>query len=345
MAFAPEVTYLLVITKSTWNEINNRMFLLGHYEGVNMKKKVIILSLVALAAAACIVVPPIVAANEAGPGAQNRGTSVLEDPVFSVRIESAGVQTLQAYLETNGNIITEQQVSVVPDASGKIVSMKVGLGSTVRKGQLIAEVDPSRPGTTYSLSPVYAPIAGIVTTTPMAIGSTVSTASAITTISVMKDLEIEVLIPEREVGQLKEGLKAGVTLQAFPGELFSATVVNVSPVVDPNSRTKKIVLKFDHDDTRVNAGMFARVKLNTRTYSDVVTIPAEAVVQTRGSTYVYVLEGIDQVSMKKVDLGVTVDDLTEVKSGLSAGDSVVIQGQQFLTDGALVKVVNARSQA
>ena len=309
-----------------------------------MGKKVIILTIVAAVAAACIVVPPIVAGNETGSGIQGK-VPVTEATVFSVRTETAEVQTLQAYIEINGNIVTEQEVSVVPDAGGKIVSMKVGLGSLVRKGQLIAEVDPSRPGTNYSLSPVYAPITGTITTTPLAVGSTVTTSTAITTVSVMKDLEIEVLIPEREVGQLTEGLKAEVTLQAFPGERFSATVTNVSPVVDPNSRTKKVVLRFDQDDPRINAGMFARVKLNTRTYAEVVTVPSEAVVETRGSTYVYVLEGIDQVSMRKVDLGVSVDDLTEVRTGINAGDSVVIQGQQFLTDGALVKVINQRNQA
>ncbi|QQO07455.1 efflux RND transporter periplasmic adaptor subunit [Breznakiella homolactica] len=307
-----------------------------------MSKKVIIIAVVVIAAAGLIFVPSMLVGSETGDA--SRRNVAMGESVFSVRTEQAGEQTLQAYIEINGDIVTEQQVAVVPDAGGKIVSMKVDLGSTVRKGQLIAEVDPSRPGTTYSLSPVYAPISGTVTATPMAIGSTVTTASAITTISVMDSLEIEVLVPEREVGQLKEGLKAEVTLQAYPGEIFSATVIRVSPVVDPNSRTKKIVLKFDDKDSRINSGMFARVKLNTRSYDNVITVPTEALVELRGSTYVYVMEGIDHVSLREVVAGVSVDDLSEIKSGLTGGETVVIQGQQFLTDGASVRVINTRNQ-
>ncbi|QQO09865.1 efflux RND transporter periplasmic adaptor subunit [Breznakiella homolactica] len=306
-----------------------------------MAKKVIIFTAVLIVSAGLIFVPPLLAGKEtAGTGQAHPGGS--GESVFSVRIEEAERRTLQSYIEINGNIVTEQQVSVVPDAAGKIVSLKVDLGSAVYKGQLIAEVDPSKPGTTYSLSPVYAPITGIVTAAPPAVGSTVTTASTITAISVMNNLEIEVQIPERDVGQLTEGLKAQVTLQAYPGEIFPAAVIRVSPVVDPETRTKKVVLRFDTNDSRINSGMFARVKLNTLTYEQVITVPSEAVVEMRGSSYVYVLQDTDHAALREVEPGVSVDDLTEIKTGLSGGESVVIQGQQFLADGVLVKVVNTR---
>ena len=305
-----------------------------------MKKRVVIIAVVAVLVAGFLFVPTMLVGsseNNGMPGKDGAGTA----SVFSVRTENAEERTLQSYIELNGDIVTEQQVSVLPDAGGKIVSLRVELGSQVRKGQLIAEVDPSRPGVSYSLSPVYAPISGTVTSTPMAVGSTVSTSTAITNISVMDKLEIELLVPEREVGQLKEGLKAEVQLEAFPGESFSATVVRVSPVVDPSSRTKKVVLHFDKNDNRINSGMFAKVKLNTRTYPDVVTIPADALVETRGSTYVYVMDGVDKVQLREVVAGVNVDDFLEIKTGVNQGDTIVTQGQQFLTDGASVRVINA----
>jgi multidrug efflux pump subunit AcrA (membrane-fusion protein) len=274
-----------------------------------------------------------------------------QDTLFSVRTDEVAVKTIQAYIEVNGNIVSEHQVAVVPDAAGKLVSMRVDLGSTVRKGEVIAEVDPSRPGTSYSLSPVYAPITGMVVTPPITVGSTVSTAQTIMTISGNDSLEIEALIPEREIGQLQAGLGAAISLEAFPGELFNASVYRVSPVVDPNSRTKKIVLRFAKSDQRINSGMFARIKLNTRTYSNVITIPVEAVVENREITGVYVLEDTDlvesigRVSFREVVPGVSVDGVTEIKAGLSVGEQVVIQGQQFLTDGASVRIVNRGNDA
>jgi RND family efflux transporter MFP subunit len=261
-----------------------------------------------------------------------------------VRTEEAEIRTLQSYIEVNGNIVSEQQVAVVPEAAGKLASMRVSLGSRVVKGALAAQVDPSRPGADYSLSPVYAPVSGVVVSSPVPEGSTVSTATVLFTIAAAETLEIEALIPEREVGQLRTGLRAEVRLEAFPGEVFMAEVVRLSPVVDSVSRTKKIALRFVRGDPRINPGMFARIKLNTRSYPNVVSIPQDAVVDNRGKAAVYVLEESGggetaAVRRREVETGVSVDGEMEIRSGLPAGERVVVQGQQFLTDGAAVRVI------
>lgn len=139
------------------------------------------------------------------------------------------------------------------------------------------------------------------------------------------------------MSQLRVGLTAAVTLPAFYGEVFTAKITQVSPILDAASRTKKIVLRFEQKDDRINAGMFARIKLNTRTYADVVTVPAEAVAEQFGIPYVYTAYN-NVVTRRPVSAGVTIDGLTEIKDGISAGETVVIQGQQFLADGVAVLV-------
>jgi RND family efflux transporter MFP subunit len=254
-------------------------------------------------------------------------------------------KTLQAYIEINGNIVAEQQVSVVPDAAGKLVSLEVKLGSSVGKGQIIAHVDPSRPGTSYFLSPVSAPIAGIVVSGPLAVGSTVTTGTSIMTIAASNTIQIEANIPEREIGQLRTGLTATVTLEAFPGELFNATIIQVAPVVDPISRTRRIILDFDQQDSHIIPGMFARIKLKTRVYADVISVPSAALTEVRGISGVYIVEAPANVNdtnvarFIKVETGVSVDGETEIKSGLTGNEAVVIQGQQFLSSDAAVRII------
>ena len=322
-------------------------------------KKILVVVVVLTIVAGLIVIPSLVADMNAktvdgGPGAPGGrpggpgrpGRAGAANTLFTVRTEDAVIRSLQAYIEINGNIVSEEQVTVVPEAGGKLVSMRPAIGSTVRKDELIAQVDPSRPGSQYSLSPVYAPVSGLVVSNPLSVGSTVSTATALLTIASAGSLEIEVMVPEREVGQLRTGLSAEVRLEAFPGEVFAARVTRLSPVVDPASRTKKAILRFTKDDRRINPGMFARVKLNTRTYQNVVSIPQEAVVENRGRTVVYVLDGdreAPRAAMREVTVGVSVDGETEIKAGLAAGEQVVVQGQQFLTDGAAVRVIGAGS--
>jgi multidrug efflux pump subunit AcrA (membrane-fusion protein) len=299
-------------------------------------------------AAGLIFIPSLLAGNGSAMPAGKPGSPRPGASVFTVRAETAESRTLQAYIEVNGDIVSKQQVTVVPDIGGKLVTMNAVQGSIVKKGALLAEVDPSRPGEVYVLRPVYAPISGTVVANPASVGSTVSVGTALLTIAADGAAEIEALIPEREVGQLRIGLKAEVRLEAFPGEVFEAEVIRLSPAVDPVSRTKKITLRFVKNEGRVDPGMFARIRLNTRQYENVVAIPEGAVVEHRGTQAVFVLnktslDGTSQVSMREVVLGVTIDGETEIKSGLKAGESVVVQGQQFLTDGAQVRVLGERS--
>jgi len=268
-------------------------------------------------------------------------------PIFTVRTVNAEIRTLQAYIELNANIVSGHQVTVMPDIAGRLISMKAGLGSVVRKGELVAEVDPSRPGMAYLLSPVYAPVSGMVVSVSQTVGSTVSAAAVLMTLAVNGSTEIEASIPEREIGQLRTGLEAQIRLEAFPSETFAATLTHISPVLDPVSRIKKVTLRFVRNDQRINPGMFARVKLNTRTYENVVSVPQDALIEQRGKTIVYVLNIDSQnnspvVQLREVVVGVSVNRETEIKSGLEGGEAVVIQGHQFLTDGALVRVIGSK---
>jgi multidrug efflux pump subunit AcrA (membrane-fusion protein) len=277
-------------------------------------------------------------------GGENKGEiKSSETPLFSVRTESAETRTLRAFLEVNGDIVSRQEADVFPDVSGKLIWVNAALGSQVRKGDVIAEVDPSKPGTNYMNSPVHAPISGAISKIPLSVGSTVDTGTSIATLSVTDNLEITARISEREIAGLRTGLKAEVTVQAYPGEIFSATVSHVSPVLDAPSRTKLITLNFDRNDSRINAGMFAHVRINTRTYRDILAIPVEALVNKRGEIIVYVLQedtaGQPYVEQRGVETGASLDGWTEIKSGLYEGETVVVQGQQFLSSGEAVRVI------
>jgi multidrug efflux pump subunit AcrA (membrane-fusion protein) len=294
------------------------------------------------AAAGLIFVPSLIG--------DDRKKAPVEDeaPLLSVKTAAAERRTLRAFLEVNGDVVSKQQADVYPDMPGKLVRLNVALGSRVKKGDVIALVDPSKPGMTYMNSPVYAPISGIVSETPLSLGTTVSQSQSITSISLMDDVEISARIPEREIAGLAAGLEADVTLQAYPGEVFGANVSHVSPVIDSASRTKLITLTFDENDSRINAGMFVRVRLNTRSYDDVITVPAEALINRHGENHVYVLQngeaGEARVEQRTVVAGVTLEGRTEIISGLAAGEAVVVQGQQLLSGGETVRVIGGTQQ-
>jgi RND family efflux transporter MFP subunit len=192
-------------------------------------------------------------------------------------------------------------------------------------------------------SPVRAPISGFVAGMPLPVGSTVDTSTCIAAIALSGSPEITARIPEREIAGLAAGLKAEVFLPAYPGETFSATVSRVAPVLDAASRTKLITLSFDREDSRINAGMFVRLRINTRVYDNVLTVPGEALVERRGGIAVFVLRdaaaGQGHAQRRAVKTGVSLAGWTEITSGLDEGEKVIVQGQRLLAGGEAVRVI------
>jgi RND family efflux transporter MFP subunit len=200
-------------------------------------------------------------------------------------------------------------------------------------------VDPSRPGEVFSQSPVLSTVGGTVLSAPLNSGDTVSTGTAIYVIGDLSSLMIETFVPERYSNAARQGLGALVSLEALPGETFLATVEEVSPVLDPASRTLRIRLRFNERDERIRAGMFSTVSLVTNTRRDIPVIPRSAIINTYGSWIVFIADDNNIARRKVITLGIENETSIEVLSGVEVGDRIVTAGQNFLSDGDLVRIV------
>jgi RND family efflux transporter, MFP subunit len=306
-----------------------------------MKKK----NLLLIAAFAIVIVVVIVLPKGNKNGAGGPGMPAKSgDTVFRITSVEATRADLQSYIETNGDVEADNTVDVYPDIAGKLVTLRAHLGTKVSKGEAIADIDPSKPGASYALSPVYAPISGTLTSVPQKIGATVSTGTSIAQIGDIGNLQVSAKIPERDVAVLKTGLRAIVTFEAYPGVEFPVHVFRVSPLVDSTSRTKEIYLSFDAEDTRINAGMFAKIKLFTTVSKGCVTVPEESIVTNYEKQYVYAVNGDSTVTKREVKIGTTVDGVTEILSGLKVGEKIANQGVTSLSDGVKVKDISTKAE-
>lgn len=271
-----------------------------------------------------------------GPGGFGGGA-----PAIAVRTIEAENTILKDYVRTNGEVETQTSIEIFPSIGGKVVQMKVSLGSPVKKGDIIAYIDPSEPGSYFANSPVTAPISGSILSAPVKTGQKVSVSSVITKIGDIDNLQVTAKVPERYVSELKIGLKAEITLEAYNDAVFYASVSKISPVVDPSTRTKEIILNFDKKDSRVNAGMFAKVKLFTTEYKDCITVPQDAVVNNSDKNYLFVInEDGETVTKRLVTLGKNVDGYYQVLDGVELGERIVIEGMLTLTEGSKVKDIS-----
>ncbi|MGN0740322.1 MAG: efflux RND transporter periplasmic adaptor subunit [Treponema sp.] len=298
----------------------------------------VIIAAVVLVTAVCVLIIAKSPKKTLGAAGGKRGGR----PASTATVKTAvcGIETLQDYVLTNGEVESQSAVAVYPSMSGKIAQVNVTLGSQVRKGQVIAKVDPSEPGTRYALSPVEAPISGSVLTIPGKIGTTVSTNTEITMIGDIENLQISAAIPERYVSELKTGLKAEISLQSYPGVVFEAVIKRVSPVVDKASRTKEVILDFTKKDSRINAGMFAKVKLFTSAYPGKIVVPVDAVVSDDVDSYVFVVDENAVASKRTVKTGKSVDAKIQIVEGLAEGERIVVEGMLSVSDGAQVNDIS-----
>ena len=209
--------------------------------------------------------------------------------VFAVSTTTAVQGEIKDYLQLNGDIAARTTVDTFADTAGKIKSLFVKIGDTVRKNQIIAEIDPSRPGMTFAASPVKASISGTVTKVSVQIGATVAPNIPIVKISKMDELEVILYVAERFISKMSVGLPAVIKTEAFPGELFTGSIREISPEVDKNSRTMEIKLNIDDNTSRLKAGMFAEVKIITVEKENIVKIPAEAMINRFGEYYIFIV--------------------------------------------------------
>ena len=272
------------------------------------------------------------------PGNANSNTSGKKSQtVTPVRTVVANEVILQDYVMTSGDIQTQTSIEVFPSIGGTIVQMNVSLGSPVKKGEVIGYIDPSEPGSYYAKSPITCPISGSILTAPAKPGQKVQASSVITKIGDIENLQISAKIPERYVAELAVGQKAEIKLEAYPDVSFSASVVRISPVVDSATRTKEIILNFDKKDSRINAGMFAKVKLFTSAYKGTFAIGQDSIVSNSDKNYLFVVNDDDTVSKREVTLGKNVDGYYQILSGIEFGETVVTEGMLTLYEGAKVR--------
>jgi RND family efflux transporter MFP subunit len=236
-------------------------------------------------------------------------------------------------------------VDVFSDAAGKITRVDVAVGAKVQKDQAIAAVDPSKPGMNYVPATVKSPISGTVVSLPAQVGMTISQSVALARIAGGNALEIKVFVSERFISKMTLGLSCEVTLDAYPGEVFQGKITEISPTIDPASRTMEVRVSVDNSSSRLKAGMFAKVKVITEQKEGIVKIPAGALIRRFGENYIFTVEpdsrdpAFRAAKRKAVTPGIVIDGVMEVQQGLRADEEVIIRGQSLLEDGSRVNVI------
>ena len=258
---------------------------------------------------------------------------------ISVSVKTMKKETIQSTIKVTGDISSTSEINIFPDTSGKVTRILKNLGETVSKGEIIAYVDPSKPGSSYVSSPVTATISGTIIDLPVDIGDTVNNGTMIATIGSLTDLKITTNVAEKYSSFLKVGLPAYITISSNP-DRFNAKTVKISPVVNKNNRTIQVELKFDKYNSIFKPGMFATVDLVIQEKKDTFVIPKTAIKNFNNKDTVFIVDENNQAQRVEITTGISNDLDIAVTSGLKEGMKVVTAGS--VTEGSTVKIVGEK---
>jgi hypothetical protein len=140
---------------------------------------------------------------------------------------------------------------------------------------------------------------------------------------------VEADVYERELSLVRIGQSASVSLDAYPGEEVIGRATYLYPTVDEKTRTGKVRFEFGNRGGRMKPGMFATVDLAGAARS-VITVPADAVLDTGKEQLVFIAEGDGHFEPRPVRAGGRTGDEVEIVEGLTEGEQVATGATFFL---------------
>ena len=201
--------------------------------------------------------------------------------------------------------------------------------------------------TAYEKSLIKAPYDGIVAELNLEVGELSQITAVIPQAPIrvvdVKPRYVRAEIDEVDLPKVRVGLPARVKVLAIRKEPFAARVRKVIPFVSSTreqDRTSEIELDIDSEGLLLPAGASADIEVITETKDDVLTITSRALLGRGRDRYVYVLEG-SRLAKRPVQVGIYGYTVSEIVSGLSPSDKVVLPSDKFeLTDGLRVTAPN-----
>ena len=194
----------------------------------------------------------------------------------------------------------------------------------------------------YHDTEIKAPISGTVTARLVDVGALLQPGTKVAGMVDLSKVKIKSAVPEKQVARLSEGSPVLVTTDVYPGRVFHATITTISAKSYRDHTYQVEVIMDNPKDTPFRAGMFARTAFVSGTSREALLIPRQALVGSVRSPEVFVVsKGIAR--LRKVSVGEELGGGLEVIQGVAPGDSVIVSGQNELSDGLPVNVVKKAS--
>lgn len=312
--------------------------------------------------------------------------SVRKQQEKNIQTVTVKRMTLKEELTATGRIEAFKSVDVKSEVSGKIISLKVDEGNYVKKGDLIAQLDPTEAELDYrkaesnyltakanlerqkmlfekdfvtrgqletaennfkqaesdylsakerlNKTSIYAPMSGQVIKKYLEEGnviasgvSLVSSGNNIFTIADLTHKYVQTQVDEVDIGNIREGTPAVVTVDAYPDKNFTGKVIQVSPMatIEQNLTFFNVKVEIFDPTNLLRVNMSADVKIIPQKKENVLAIPLEALKGKKNDYYVMVKRNPKKFERQPIKIGIENDKYVEVVEGLKENDEILLK--------------------
>src|SRR5580658_4521534 len=194
-----------------------------------------------------------------------------------------------------------------------------------------------------SFKSVYAPFSGVLTRRNVDPGALINSGAGATgremfDIARVDPLRVYVSVPQAYAPNIKVGMKANVTLQEFPSQKFTGTVVRTADAIDLSTRTLNTEVDVPNKDGKLLPGSFGQVHFATGTSVPRITIPVNAMLFRAEGPQVAVVDKDGKVHLRPINIGRDFGATLEILGGLEVSDQIIINPSDSLEEGQQVHV-------
>lgn len=251
----------------------------------------------------------------------------LDDEKISVQLAQAraSLDKLASAYERNVNLHNQ-----------KLISTEAFQQSKYEYDQQKAAYDLAELDLKYTS--IRTPISGVVSERLIKIGNMVLPNQSVFRVAGLDPLIAVLHVPERQLGKLRVGLAAQLTIDACGANPFTGHIKRISPVIDPATGTVKVTVEVRDPSRRLKPGMFARINIIHDVHENILKAPKDAIISEDRESSVFIVR--DSIAYRQlVETGYVNTTHVEVVTGLKAGDTVVTTGKASLKDSTKVQIV------
>jgi membrane fusion protein, macrolide-specific efflux system len=263
------------------------------------------------------------------------------------------VGSLKTYVSTTGTVLPQNRLEVKPPVGVRVDSVEVQEGDKVKIGQILAWMSSTERAAlldaargqgeaslkywkeVYKPIPLLSPIDGEVIVATTQPGQTVTTAEAVVVLS--NHLITRAQVDETDIGKIKLGQSAVITLDAYPDTKIKASVAHIyyeSQTVN-NVTIYNVDLLPDNVPAFFRSGMNATVDFIIQSKEDILLVPLDALRKEKDTSYVLLKqENGNQPVLAPVNLGISDDKNVEVVSGINKNDTIIITTKKYIPPSA-----------